>query len=765
MQRRDALKRIATAGSMVAIAPWTTLRSDQQMERISDRDAFDAIEKLKQEPAAKAQIIVKDGGPRLYVNGKRIYPLLALSTTLLPTLDNYTRAGIHYYNTILGMRSGWKGPDQYDWSIQDGFMGRVLRRNPNAYFFPRLQLNTPNWWKESHPDEMIKYGFPPPDKRHNIIKDLKLSEGGHYMGSGREVWEASLASESWRRDTGEMLRNYIRHIQNSPLKSRIIGYHFTLGRTGEWNYYGAAFLPDYSTPMKRVCGYLPSVKERTQTTYGLFRDPQEERKVIDFYQAFHNTVADAILYLAKVIREETAGEVLSGVYYGYILEQVRIQEGGYLAAERIIKSPDIDVLMSPYTYQGNNFKGDENQKSGMVDDAGNRLGRARGVGGDGGFRIPPESVRRHNKLYISEIDPSTYQADKYHGVGGPGSDTVKGSQNILRRDLGQVFACGVGGWLYDFGPRYGSEQGWFRGKPLIDVMKTFADNCKIRTVLNTSPVADMLAVYDAKSFCATEHWLAGEPWEGYGIGYCDFFNHWFINSQARALHRIGSPMDFIYRFDLTRPDPKNYKLIFMFNCFYMDKKEVDYTRSILHNSGTTVVWFYAPGLISPEKINKEQMQRLTGFAFREQASGPMMINSKIKNNNQQSEHPFGLWRQAWPRFSVTDEDAEILGRWMDNDSPAFARKEMDGWTSVYVGTAPLPVEILRWLAQQTEVSLWSSKADNVRAIQDAAMIVASSPSGERTLSLPKPMRPIEGGAYSNKHRLNMEFGEVRLFVA
>jgi hypothetical protein len=43
------------------------------------------------------------------------------------------------------------------------------------------------------------------------------------------------------------------------------------------------------------------------------------------------------------------------------------------------------------------------------------------------------------------------------------------------------------------------------------------------------------------------------------------------------------------------------------------------------------------------------------------------------------------------------------------------------------------------------------------------MIVASD-AGERTVTFTQPMAPAEGGAAKKEYRLNMGFGDVRVFV-
>ena len=109
------------------------------------------------------------------------------------------------------------------------------------------------------------------------------------------------------------------------------------------------------------------------------------------------------------------------------------------------------------------------------------------------------------------------------------------------------------------------------------------------------------------------------------------------------------------------------------------------------------------------------------------------------------------------------EVVRVHGTWSDNEEIAFASKDYDGFTSIYVGTGPIPVALLRWIAARAGVRLWSSKPDNVRATKDAAMLVASD-EGERVFRLPDPMVSEEGGDAATEHRLSMQFGEVRLFV-
>lgn len=607
MFRRDFLHLVGLSATAAIVAPSLTIGAGMKSS-VYRAQAMDALQEISEEPAVRAEVRVERGGPRLFVNDEETYPFMALSDHLLPTMQNFTNAGIRIIQPVLGMSTGWTGPGEYDWDYLDVYLGRLLDLEPDVYFLPRIHLYTPEWWRLKHPDEMIEFGNPPGERGYGRMRKFPIEEGAHWYDKRYEHWEASFASEQWRQDTADMLRNFIQHIEHSPLKSRVLGYFFGTGQTGEWNYFGSSRIPDYSRPVHEACGEIPIMERRTHTEMDLLRDPAQERDIIEFYGKFHDAIADTILGLAAAVREETAGRVLSGVFYGYLLEQTTIQEGGYLASRRIMESPDLDFIACPNTYQEGNAEGNADHPSGMVDGAGNWLGRARGVGGDGGYR----------------------------------------------------------------------------GKPIQDILYHYSQLGKRRAGMDITPVSQILTVADDRSFAATQHWDQKRPWKNQGFRWCDFINHWLLNSQARTLHRIGAPVDFLYQFDFGKLDPEDYRLIFMLNPYYLSAQTVEQYREFLRDSGTTVVWVYAPGVISPAKLDLPQMKALTGFEFTMHTEpGNMFIRTAIDDEDVPGK--FGVEQVIFPRFSVKNSDADILGHWDDLRTPAMARKRLDGWTSIYVG--------------------------------------------------------------------------------
>ncbi len=770
MNRRDSLKSLGSALAALSLTRSFPVEPFEHMTVTLDDSVLSQLERLRVEAPCRSEIRMERGGARFFLNGREEFPFFAVSSSPLRTAQSYRAAGIRFLHPLIGLEDGWIAPGKYDWGQYDRYFAKLLELVPDAYLFPRIHLYAPPWWKKAHPEELIICGLPVPPNEYNVPAQYVDRESG-LNWSLNDPYGASFASELWKKETAETLREFLRHIEASPLKSRMMGYHVSGMHTGEWHYLGCRWFPDYSAPMERVAGPIPSVERRIDKDGPLLRDPGTDRDVIDFLRKYHTNTAQTVATFARIIKEETERRVICGTFFCYVLENVMIQEAGHLVPEPVLHSPDLDFIATPYTYQRSNVPGNERWDSDVIDDAGNWLGRARGVGGDGAYRVLSESIRRNNKMFISEIDCSTYLEPYRRSEGGSGSETVEGTLKILRRDIGQVFSTGHAGWLFDFGhltPPFQANKSWYDDPPMTREIRSLMQlGDKQRPILDISPVSEIAAVYEPKSWLATKSWKAEEPWEHHGIVISDFVGHWMVNSQARTINRIGAPADFVYRFDLTSLDRSRFKLFLMVNTFSLLPDEVQQLQTLFEGTGATVVWFYAPGYIGERRFEPAQMEKLTGFAFKRiDSPGPMMIRCTIEENDLKFFREFGVAKHHYPRFAVLPRKGEVVrihGTWSDNDEIAFASREYNGFTSVYAGTGPLPVEVLRWLAGRAGVRLWSSKPDNVRATRDAAMLVASD-EGERVLRLPRAMAPAQGGVAATEHRLSMEFGEVRLFV-
>ena len=225
MNRRNALK---LAGTALGTLPFSQLNAADLFEHRTielQEDVLKQLDRLKGESVCRCTITMERGGARLYLNGKEEYPLLAVSSSLLHTAPSYRMAGIRFLHPLVGLEDGWIGPGQYDWTRFDKYFAKLLELVPDAFLLPRLHPYAPEWWKESHPNELVKCGLPIDAGQYKAA--AQIIEGGFNWTSLGDPYAASFASEIWKKETIEMLRNFLRHMEASPLKSRMMGYQIS----------------------------------------------------------------------------------------------------------------------------------------------------------------------------------------------------------------------------------------------------------------------------------------------------------------------------------------------------------------------------------------------------------------------------------------------------------------------------------------------------------------------------------------------------------
>ena len=198
---------------------------------------------------------------------------------------------------------------------------RTLKSDPQGRLILRLRLDTPTWWIERHPDQVLRYA--------DGTDSVKVH-------SGMDVKTPSLASMSWRRDVESLLRALVIHVQHSDYADRVVGYRPALLHGGEWFQEGTLYgkKADYLPVMERAFrdwlqakhpqetfpeNVIPTARQRNTGDIGHLRDPAKSRPILDYYEFYNNQFAEQAEDYCRTIKEATGGKAITGFYYGYSL--------------------------------------------------------------------------------------------------------------------------------------------------------------------------------------------------------------------------------------------------------------------------------------------------------------------------------------------------------------------------------------------------------------------------------------------------------------
>ncbi|MBN1445533.1 MAG: beta-galactosidase [Candidatus Omnitrophica bacterium] len=644
--------------------------------------------------------------------------------TPLQKAKTYPEIGVHIY-TAAGWGGTdwwsqcWLGPGKYDFSKIDRDFENLLKEDPEALIFPRVYLNAPEWWLKAHPEEAA------------VIC--------HADGSSAPSRFPSFTSQLWLKDTGEFLRQYIRHLNSSPYGERYIGFLVGGGHAMEWVYNWGPYFHDYSeNQLNAYTAWLktiypdvntlreawkdpditfetvniPSVKERRKGDFYNFYDPAKGRKIID-YRRFHSiAVSDAVSYMSKIVNEETQGKRIATVAYGYVLNSHTVNsymDMGHFNLARVLECPYVDAMVSPHIYTG-------------------RL--------PGGFAmspVPVDSVLMHGKVFFDEDDIRTHLAAKTPLNDSEGrAQNLFESINVFKRDFAYTISKGMRFWYMDWG------NGWYHDDAIMDAIgqiQELATESLEKKREKTSEIA-LIVSEQSTDYLSTEPGLL-QP---------------LFKQVFNEFTRIGTPLDAYLISDLDKiPD---YKMYVFLNAFYLTEKDRKAIKETVLGKNHTVLWMYAPGYVTNKGLSPEAVTDITGIKVEmHDAAGEFAATLSGKDHAitreldpqlswKSGEGPFG------PLFYCSDAGAStlaVLSGGVRGDcmgKPALAVKEMDGWRSIWCGMPNMPSALLRQIAKEAGVHIYSDYNDVVYA-NNFLLSVAVKDAGEREIRLPAPAKVVD----------------------
>lgn len=613
------------------------------------------------------------------------------------------------YSTNLGAGFGtpvWLGPDSWDFSALDEVAHRILSVNPDALIMPRIYLTAPDWWVQANPQEC-----------------QVLSDGGtvYKSGVGHRRDNAafpSLASEKWRSETAAALKHLIRHIQESDYGAHLFGYMITGLMSEEWYHWSihTEQLSDYSvhavgsfaawlrkkygsdTELQKAWNNpqadfssvtVPSKELRCRNRDRIFRDPETEMQVIDWYLFYNELVPDTMEVFLRAAKEACDYRKVVGAFYCYMFEFGGDPEYGHNALGKLLQSPHLDFAVVTASY----------------------FDRALGKGADYA-RAPITSVRLHGKLWYHDNDTVSFKYDEINAA-NPDRDTVARYRKELgvtetaeetiwqyRRGAGFVLGNGVYQSFFDL------HGGYFDDPALMAEIQRLNQLLDLSKEWEYGSIAEILVVSDEAS-----------------CSYMTFesaFMQQTLQPAQVQFAKIGAPHDSILLEDLPLVDMSRYKMVIFLNCYHLTEEQRQWIRERILCGGRTVLWCYAAGLFDGARTCLENMQELTGFqfAYRPEAEKRHIqivltdAGRKACCGDMPSLPLLIGHAHIWAApMVVFDEDAIALGTLEGGTETALARKNMSGWTSVYTMNPVLSAVCLRNFARQAGVHIFNDKDD------------------------------------------------------
>ncbi len=663
---------------------------------------YSGLSLVAQSPIS-ARVAKFNNRPTIFLNDKPEYPMFYSLTDVpggrwtweeLPryNMESFCKQGIKLIQVDLAFDHVWKEDGPIDIKLAQRQLRGVLDVCPQAAIFIRFHVNPPKWWQEKNPEENTIYADGPsmPDIDWGLQRLIEDDE--------ENPTRTSLASGKWVRESSDKLKEFLSKLKTTPEGNALAGIQVAGGVYGEWHYWG--FIqsdPDMSRPMEVYfrawltkkyktndalqhawhdyevqlsTASLPTLAERNETRGGLFRDPVHEKKVIDYFEAQHQLVADDILHFCKIIKESWPRPIITGAFYGYFYSLFgRDVAGGHLELQRVLKSPYIDYLSAPGTYYPSAVEmGDPYRSRSLIN-----------------------SITLNGKLWLDEMDQQTPLLPL---KSTDHAESVKKSIAQVRRNVMFTMSKGQGLWFYDFGPSgfnggprlsdHGSF-GWWDEPSILGQIKQLKSLGTTQLNQPYKSDADVLLVYDTESF--------------YHMGSDkkrNALNHWGNNWPTVGIFKSGVVHDVIHVADLEKIDLEPYKAIVFVNTFLLKPAQKKTIADKVAKGGRHLVWIYAPGYSDSYLLYSPFIYDVTGIQI--EKTEPKKPISITVDSNIVRNYTFSVWDSVIsPLFIVKDKEAQSMGTVNGTNQVGFAKKQLDSCTTWFLSLPPSNPELWRYI--------------------------------------------------------------------
>ncbi|MCC7495679.1 MAG: hypothetical protein IT204_25235 [Fimbriimonadaceae bacterium] len=553
----------------------------------------------------------------------------------------------------------WGPPEEpANWQPLDDLCEEILEVNPQALLIPRVGADAPDWYLNRHLEARM------------VFED------------GRAVQRSVVTDRAYRAAAAAQLERIGRHLAER-FPRQVIGLHPCGQNTGEWFYaetwgrplsgYDPATAAAWREYLRATgaadwqTASVPPATERHGAPLGLLRDPVREARLVAFNRFWQREMGDTVLALAAATRRGLGAGRLVVFFYGYGWEFGAIGNGasvsGHYDLDRVLASPDIDVLCSPISYTDRAWLG------------------------TGPVMTAAESVAAAGKLWLNEDDTRTYldPRQQEHAQEG-GLVNLAQTQHLMRRNTAMSIVRGQGCWWMDL-----PGQGWFNDAAIWQVMRELAplDQGLLR---RTTPFApDIAAVLDEAStdLLAGGSQVAARP---------------LIYDSRAALGRVGAPYG-QYLLDRLLAAPRQPRLQVMLAAWSLTAAQRQ--RLAARPAGVTRLWCWAPAVYGPAGQDLAAAQQVHGFALRPVTVPTAQAKATAAGLAAGLPASWGPAAAIQPLFTVSGP-GEVWATWSDG-SPALVVRPGE----VFCGVPQLVPELLRAVASRAGVPLVTQRAAHV----------------------------------------------------
>lgn len=610
--------------------------------------------------------------------------------------------------------------EAFDKTIYD-----TLGSNSNALAMVNIGMFAPTWWMEENPEHVVT--------SHN---------GSQYL----EQDDASFASEKFRQEAGEVLRQLIQHMKEQSYWNRIYGLKISGGHTYEWMTWGTGptYGPDYSEVsqegfkkyLEKTYGTVEELRKAwgsstvtfdTATAPGwdergnfdnvyMAKDGELARWMVDWNLYLNDVAADTFLYYCQIAKEETDNQLIVGGYYGYLWTNHSYEAQGkaHTAMHRVMNSEYVDWVASPIAYS------------------------ERTLGESDQYMVMTDSVQEYGKLYIAEQDNRTCLSSVYAGASWDAEwDFQVGQTRTLadtvyqeKRDYANAMVNGNGLWLYDM------TGGWLDDDQIYDFMSDAKAEYDFNVYVERDQRSDIAVfVGDECAAYMTADDTSNMPFTLYEP---------MLMQQRKHLAAMGTGYDTYTMSSLLDGEITDHKINIILSPYEITAKMAQAIDTHLKRDGQIVVWVYLPGISEGRSLSLANVEEVTGFqiGLEERKAG---LQVKITNGGHALTS--GMEGQVYgssqpsatsPITYIADTSgATVLGYNMDGGQPGLAIKDMGDWTSVYSSAPCIDVQMLRNLLTMADSHVYSENNEDVIYANNHYVALHSAEGGTKTITLPE----------------------------